>query len=74
MIPYPMNQVPGKTPVPDGAEPCQGPSIDSYIPERDHWTVAHLPDEVKKQFGENVHRYIRQLGKDYLNEDDDGTS
>jgi hypothetical protein len=41
------------------------PSLDPYINEADRRTVARLPEEGKRQFRENVHEYIGQLGKDY---------
>jgi hypothetical protein len=72
--PYPMGQIPyntGKPPVSSEQEKNATPSIDPYITERDRWTVASLPPEGRKEFGDNVHRYIRQLGKDYLDEADD---
>lgn len=40
-------------------------SLDPYISEADRRTVARLPEEGKRQFRENVHEYISQLGKDY---------
>jgi hypothetical protein len=61
-----MNPVPA----PEMEKPL-APSIDHFINEPDHWTVHNLPPEGKQQFTDNVHRYIRQLGKDYLDEADD---
>ncbi len=46
-------------------EKSPAPSIDRHVSEHDRWLIASLPEEGQREFSENVHQYIGQLGKDY---------
>jgi hypothetical protein len=67
--------IPGPYGIPGDIKPAPSPvpspeqekyfSLDPLVSEHDREIVYNLPAEGKREFSENIHQYIGQLGKDY---------